>query len=224
MTHGEARLKTQLALARGALQASSARRLTMARAIHGEPTWRWGCARWETRRRQLGERDGSGRDVECGRDGSAAIQSERLTDPGASPKDRDRPGWGFGHTSGYSRTAIARRRQRRWMCTVPVLARLVRCHGHTHPAPRTNQGKADPISAEDRPDGRPVSRSGGPLQHSARHGLLGSSSGLHTTRASDGSARADRDIAALGSKPRRAAARRPAAGRHAGEPPRACRR
>jgi hypothetical protein len=73
MTHGEARLKTQLALACGALQATSARRLTMARAINDEPTWRWGCARWETRRRQLGERDGSGRDVECGRDGSAAI-------------------------------------------------------------------------------------------------------------------------------------------------------
>jgi hypothetical protein len=38
------------------------------------------------------------------------------------------------------------------------------------------------------------------------------------TRASDRSARADRDIAASGSKPRRAAARRPAAGRHAAAP------
>jgi hypothetical protein len=111
MTHGEARLKTQLALARGALQASSAWQLTMARAINDEPMWRWGCARWETRRRQLGERDGSGHDVECGRDGSAAIQSGRLTDPGASPEDRDRPRWGFGRTSGYSRPAVVRRRQ-----------------------------------------------------------------------------------------------------------------
>jgi hypothetical protein len=78
VTHGEVRLKTQLALACGALQASSARRLTMAREINDEPTWRWGCARWETRRQRLSERDGSRRDVECGLDGSAAIQNRRL--------------------------------------------------------------------------------------------------------------------------------------------------
>jgi hypothetical protein len=78
MANGEARLKTQLALARGALQASSDRRLTLARAINDEPTWRWGCTRWETRRQRLSKRDGSKRDVECGRDSSAVIQSRRL--------------------------------------------------------------------------------------------------------------------------------------------------
>jgi hypothetical protein len=94
-----------------------------------------------------GRLDGSGRDVECGRDGSAAIQSERLTDPGASPEDRDRPGWGFGHTSGYSRTAIARRRQ-------PAMD----VHG---PGP----GQTSEVSWAHAPGPANEPRQGGPNQH-----------------------------------------------------------